>query len=76
MKEKEIFKLIEEEVKRADDRYFPFRSNHEGISVLREEFEELWDEIKLSKNVIGNKRMQEEAVQVAAMAVKFIRDLC
>lgn len=50
-------------------------SAHEGYAVLREEVDELWDDVK------GNEpdrvaRMRAEAVQVAAMAVRFIEDVC
>jgi hypothetical protein len=50
----------------------PFNSTHEGFAVLKEEVDELWDEVK--KN--GSKeRLRAEAVQVAAMAVRFIQEL-
>lgn len=50
-------------------------SAHEGYAVLREEVDELWDDVK------GNEpdrvaRMRAEAVQVAAMAVRFIEEVC
>ena len=51
----------------------PFNSYHEGFAVLKEEIDELWDEIK------GEQRKNEllkEAKQVAAMAIRFIIDCC
>lgn len=73
---KEIFKNIDAELKRANRLYPAFRSPHEGISVIREEFEELWDEVKADKtNKHLSLRMYEEAIQVAAMAVKFIESM-
>ena len=45
-----------------------FNSDHEGYAVIKEELEEVWDEIKKD----NHKLAREEMVQVAAMAVKFI----
>lgn len=52
----------------------PMHSYHEGASVLREEFEELWDEVKQQHP--DNAKLVEEASHVAAMACRFILDLC
>lgn len=49
-------------------------SAHEGYAVLREELDELWDEIKNKNCSIG--RMRMEAIQVAAMAIRLIYDIC
>ncbi len=56
-------------------RKFPrFNSAHEGFAVLWEEVDELWDEVKQrSKSEI---RMRDEAIQVAAMALRFAADIC
>jgi hypothetical protein len=56
---------------------FPGRFNtpHEGWAVLREEVDELWDEVK-GKHPDRQARMRTEAVQVAAMALRFIEDCC
>lgn len=53
---------------------FPvFNSAHEGYAVIKEELDELWDEIK-DKN--STKTLQyHEAKQVAAMAIRFMLDL-
>lgn len=48
---------------------FPlYRNGHEGHSIIREEFEEFWDEIKKDD---GEKAIAE-AKQLAATVVKFI----
>ncbi len=51
----------------------PYHSPHEGMSILREEVDELWDEIKSDAPV---ERMREEAMHVAVVAVRFILDIC
>ena len=55
------------EVRRAEAKFPPFNSAHEGWAVLQEEVDEMWDAIK--ENDVEHAR--KEAVQVAAMAVRF-----
>jgi|GEM_PF-5944413 len=52
----------------------PLRSAHEGYAVILEELDELWEEIKRKDR--DKKRMRAEAVQVAAMATRFLIDVC
>lgn len=58
----------------------PFNSAHEGYAVIAEELEELWDEIKANKGGTATTDnpddMRHEAIQVAAMALRFIIDVC
>ncbi len=65
---------IGRELARATSIHGPFASAHEGISVIREEFEELWDEVKKRKPDL--KKMRAEAIQVGAMAARFVGDVC
>lgn len=59
----------------------PFNSVHEGYAVLLEEVDELWDEVKKNpRKMEGGKKqhrelMRKEAVQVAAMAIRFVSEL-
>lgn len=70
----------------------PFNSYHEGYAIIKEELDELWDEIKNGEKRIraryhanaypdkmielNHKReMRKEAIQVAAMCVRFIQEL-
>ncbi len=62
-----------EELERAVKKFGPFHNPHEGYAVLKEEVDELWDEIK---GRADKDRMKEEAGQVAAMALRFLVDLC
>lgn len=62
------------ELLEAAKKFPPFNSPHEGHSVIQEEFEELWDEVKRNR---GRSRFaRDEAMQLAAMAVRYMIDLC
>jgi len=68
--------LIEGELRRSITLFpKPFNSSHEGFAVIKEEVDELWDEVKNNKKPDTNQRQQEEAIQVGAMAAKFIMQL-
>lgn len=66
---------VVDELERARKNNAPFNSEHEGYAVLLEEVDELWDEVKLNPKARSNTRTQAEAIQVAAMALRFIYDL-
>lgn len=68
-----IVVLVKQELQDATRKFGAFNSAHEGYAVLKEEVDELWDEIKKGHDV---NRMQEEAIQVAAMAIRFLYDIC
>jgi len=63
------------ELKRAL-RWPPMNSAHEGYAVLAEEVDELWDHVKVKQGERNIPEMTYEAVQVAAMALRFIVDVC
>lgn len=54
----------------------PMNSAHEGYAVLLEEVDELWDIVKVKQGDRDLAKMRKEAVQVAAMALRFIVDVC
>jgi len=64
---------VVEEIQKSMIKYPLFNSPHEGYGVLLEELDELWDEVK--KREPDLKNMRAEAVQVAAMAMKFIMSM-
>lgn len=71
----EIIELINTEINLANSKYSAFRRTHEGYAIIKEEVDELWDEIKRSKATDANELMVNEAIQIAAMAIKFIESL-
>ena len=65
-----VLALVMEEVTRASQKYGSFNSSHEGYAILLEEVDEMWDDIKRNRN----EHAGDEAIQVAAMAVRFLVD--
>lgn len=68
-------KDLSKELDRAIRKFPRFHSAHEGIAVIDEEYIELRDEVykKQKKRSIG--KMRAEALQLAAMAIRFIMDV-
>jgi len=61
------------EVERAERLFPAMNSPHEGWAVIREELDELWDLVR--KDYGTGPQAREEAIQVAAMAVRYVLDL-
>ena len=62
----------------VDDPNHPFEnlySPHHGWALLHEEMDELWEEIRKKNKDRDKEAMREEAVQIAALAIRFITDL-
>lgn len=72
-----ILSDIREEVLSAMTKFPPFSSAHEGYAVLDEERDELWEHVR-GKQGGGRdvEAMRQEAIQVAAMALRFVHDIC
>jgi len=65
------------EYESATSKFGSFNNAHEGYAVLLEEVDELWDNIKLNqKNPERIRKIRQEAVQVAVMALRFLYDVC
>lgn len=69
-----LLEEIKEEYKYAVVHFDEFNSAHEGYAVIKEELDELWDEVKKKCN--SKKKMRKEALQIAAMGMRFIVDVC
>ena len=71
MTSKHAMDKVMAELERATENFGTFANSHEGYAVLLEEVDELWDAIKSNDHYLA----RDEAVQVAAMAVRFLVDL-
>jgi hypothetical protein len=75
-KEAQVACDVIEELCRAMEKFPHFNSAHEGYAVLAEEVDELWDEVKKNSKTRSKDLMRAEAIQVAAMAMRFVLDVC
>lgn len=67
------------ELARAFKRFPKMNSAHEGWAIMKEEVDELWDQVRKpsgQRTAVNLARMRREATQVAAMALRFIIDCC
>lgn len=77
------------ELCKAKETHAPMNGHHEGYAVILEELDELWEVCKRNTHKFGSEAavrveqrkfkreaMRKEALQVAAMAVRFIEDVC
>ena len=62
------------ELNKAISRFAPFNSPHEGWAVIREELDELWDHVKANTGTGDD--AYAEAIQIAAMALRYAVDCC
>ena len=69
----DITDMIRGEFRHTTEKQDRFHSAHEGYAALLEEVDELWDEIKRQDRDAS--AMRKEAIQVGAMAMRFLHDL-
>jgi hypothetical protein len=65
-----------DEIEKASANFAPFNSAHEGYAVIKEEFDELWQHVMCNQKRRDIQAMRKEAIQVAAMAIRFVMDVC
>ena len=63
------------ELTKARARFSDFNSVHEGYAVLLEEMDELWEVVRTKSGDRTRAQLQEEAIQIAAMAIRFLVDV-
>lgn len=70
------------ELRSAQANYPAFNSLHEAYSVLREEMDELWEEVRKKQKVGSEVNLERvagarrEGIQVVAMALRLLLDCC
>lgn len=68
--------LVMAEVQQARDNWPPFNSAHEGYAVMLEEVHELQAHVWTNQKRRDLPKMRKEAMQVAAMALRFMGECC
>lgn len=70
----EVARLVRIEYTQALLAHPSYHSAHEGMSIMKEEVDELWEHVRAdtgdSQDALG------EAVQVASTAMRFATDIC
>ncbi|HBE44253.1 MAG TPA: hypothetical protein DDW17_02060 [Deltaproteobacteria bacterium] len=74
-KKESALALIAREYDRAAETNGTFHSAHEGYAVILEELDELKAEVWRKASKRDTEKMKKEAVQVGAMALRFIVDV-
>ena len=74
MYRQQIFNAISAELDRADSKHLPMAGKVEGLHTLKCEVAELEREVMREQR--NDEELMREAIQVGAMAVKFLRDCC
>lgn len=67
--------MIAQEHTRAVSKFGAFHNAHEGWGVIREEYLELEDEIRKKQKDYEFDKMRKEAMQLGAMALRFMIDI-
>lgn len=73
---KECSELVMKELSTAMQNWPTFNSAHEGFAVLNEEFDELKAHVWTNQKKRNIDEMKKEAIQVAAMAMRFAIEVC
>jgi hypothetical protein len=60
----------------AAQKFEPFNSAHEGYAILLEEVDELWEVVRQKQSERDLAKLRKEAIQVAALALRFVTDVC
>jgi hypothetical protein len=69
-----VLEEVKAELLWAQGKYRPFASAQEGVEVAREEFDKLVTEVRRRDR--NPETMRREAVQLCAMSLRFLLDIC
>lgn len=69
----QALRWVTRELEKARGKFPAFNSPHEGKAVIEEELDELWQHVKANTGTTDE--ALEEAIQVAAMALRYVVDL-
>lgn len=69
-----ILAAIYNEYTLARRKFAPLNSGHEGWAVIKEELDELWEEVRNDMGAGSGAR--GEAIQIAAMALAYAVEVC
>lgn len=70
-----VMTKVFKEIETAMGNWPTFNSAHEGFAVLKEEVDELWEHVKTNQKKRDIPAMHKEAIQIAAMAIRFAVDV-
>lgn len=73
---KTVTELVTEEIENARAHWPTFYNAHEGFAVLLEEVDELKANVWTNQKRRDLAAMKKEAIQVAAMAIRFAEEVC
>ncbi len=71
---RDVLAEIGTQLQKAQAKHAPMHGPHEGYAVILEELDELWEEVRAQKQY--KEKMRHEALHVAAMAARFVIDVC
>ena len=69
----DILSVVVEEYVAASSKFGAFKSGHEGLAIIQEEFEELKEAVFWPHKTDGD--ATTEATQLAAMAIRYLIDI-
>lgn len=69
-----IIRDLQSEMFYAIGKFPPFRSGHEGLAIVEEEFEEFKKEVFRKTRTYP--KLRKEAIHLATMAIRFVIDIC
>lgn len=82
MNTEEVLEQVRVELEKITGLYPPYHSVYEGLALIEEEYEDLRNEVFNSSKVChpirkleGGPCLRHEAIQIAARAIRFARDL-